>query len=305
MARWFNYYKSAVYYEIGNPRSAEEYKKAGKRHKLLERYPDIKSLLAVLENGKEYPLDYMNKLVRLMIEEYQSTRNSLWISLLILTYFPMLARLRGRIYPDGVEANDVDQLIAETFIEIVIGFPLNKYRDRAGLHLRQMTQRKVFGYLNREKRHREKLDDFIEEAKSINDPRPINEKKKRRVTLNMGETKEMALILGYLAEGDLSEENLDLIIATVLRKESLKSYIYRTKTFYGDEEFSRIYQRIKRRKYRVRQRLQELMETPHTDLRLNPKVLNIVTDLSFQPVKRRRGRPRKINVNQLNLLADV
>ena len=75
--------------------------------------------------------------------------------MLLLAYYPMLSRLRHRIYGDSISRCDLDQIVITTFLSVVADFPLAEKPDRIAMHLRQRTQRRVFRTLREDQRRQD------------------------------------------------------------------------------------------------------------------------------------------------------
>ena len=107
--------------QVGPSRVFDE---AKARHRCLARHATVLSALAVM--GEESPAGWVEReaLTRALIEEHQATSLPFWASALLVAYYPMLSRLRHRIWGDALDRDDLDQLVVSCFLQVVAAFPL-------------------------------------------------------------------------------------------------------------------------------------------------------------------------------------
>ena len=237
--------------QVGPSRMFDE---AKDRHRCLARHATVLSALAVM--GEESPAGWVEReaLTRAFIAEHQATSLPFWASALLVAYYPMLSRLRHRIWGEALDRDDLDQLVVSCFLQVVAAFPLAEVTDRTALRLRQRTERRVFKAVRHEQQlQRERADLGEAEEPSVtpfdeDQPEPTPE----------SDPEETVAMLIDLAGQHLPGQNLDLVVATILKRERLRHYVKRVN---GDEQpHERVYQRLKRRRTRAVNRLRDLLE---------------------------------------------
>jgi hypothetical protein len=256
--------------EVFSERNAPSFVDAQHRHEALERHSTIASVLGVLDD--ERPAAYAEKeaLSRALIAELQARKTSFWSAVLLLAYYPMLSRLRHRIYGDSIPRCDLDQFVIATFLSVVADFPLDEKQDRVAMHLRQRTQRRVFRCLREDQRRQDAVllavPEDLERVEATDWP----------ATTPNGERgpqnpKDAASVVSLLVEhgGDILDgECFDLVTATSICGRRISEYLERGAPELARDDRPREYQRIKRRHSRAVARLRPLFEhlrCPHGD----------------------------------------
>jgi len=222
---------------------------------------DLFTVPALLELlGESRMNDYVRKdlATRSLIAEYQRGGDSLWSSLLLVAYFPMLSRLRSRIWGNAMCQDDLDQLVIISFLGVCRSYDLDRYDTYTIVRLRQLTQKRVFKELRLvqgEQHDRRQLEQLARELGGLN---PFKESKSPP---SPPEVEGMAEALFDLAVGWLPPHNIDLIIATILRREPLREYVVRVAPDEAKEHPERVYQRYKRRRTRAVKRIKGVLAT--------------------------------------------
>jgi hypothetical protein len=209
------------------------------------------AVLAVMGNEAEAMYPVREALTAAMLAEHQGTGDSLWSSALLLAYYPMLNRLRGRLVSARTLRVDLDQVVVTAFLSAVKEVPL--HLNRLPMRLRQRTERAVFSFLRKEwAEHKPaaggaELAEFGSESIMQRRLPPMDE-----FMLDLSLLLERALRQGFALD------ELELIERTVLRGELLRTYVERVVPD-DEEERRRTYQRLKRRRSRTIKRLRELL----------------------------------------------
>ena len=224
------------------------------RQPALEAHPDAASVLLVLADDAEATYPARDALTRALVSEHRASGHALWASLLLVAFFPMLSRLRNRLVSDTVPGDELDQLVVTSFLAAMTELPLHDRVDRVAMRLRQRTERQVFGFLRKEREHRHPSLD-VEEL-SDSDPEALAP---RRASTDE-KLYDLALLLQRAVEEGISPSGLDVIEATVLRRELLRAYVDRLGPN-DDLERERMYQRLKRQRSRALKRLKTLLGT--------------------------------------------
>lgn len=228
---------------------------ARQRHRCLTRHATVFSVLAVMGQETQAGWSEREALTRTLIAEHQATALPFWASILLVAYYPMLSRLRHRIWGEAFDRDDLDQLVISSFLQVVAAFPLAEVIDRTALRLRQRTERRVFKVVRAEQLQRQCHDDLGELAYEATVD-PFDEEPPR--SPDPIDPDETVAMLIDLAEQHLPLQNLDLVVATILKRERLRSYADRVNDEHEPRE--RVYQRLKRRRTRAVNRLRDLLE---------------------------------------------
>ena len=230
------------------------------RRPILATYRCIASVLSAMELDARSAYAEKEALTRALIAEQQVRPSSFWSTVLLVAYYPMLSRLRHRIYGDSLADEDLDQLVVTSFLSVVAEFPLHDKQGRTAMHLRQMTQRCVFQWVRQELRE-QRLVILVEpeQIHDLKDEAPLPD----RTPWSLGH-------LAHLVDGDslrlllasrfgdvVDQSKLDLVLSTMLRGEHLNRQVDRLYPDTPPDERERIYQRLKRQRERTIGRLRE------------------------------------------------
>lgn len=137
--------------EVRSRKYVAIYDGARERHSALEDHDTIASVLGVLAREGQKTYAEKELLTRALIAEQQSSSSSFWSAALLVAYYPLLSRLRGRIYGDILPDEDLDQLVITSFLAVARDYPIDVELDRTALRLRQRTERRVFAVLRDER----------------------------------------------------------------------------------------------------------------------------------------------------------
>jgi hypothetical protein len=241
------------------------------RHECLAHYDSIASVLAVMKDESVTGWPERELLTRALVAEFQKRPTPFWTSALLVAYYPMLSRLRHRILGNILDERDLDQLVVTCFLQAARALRLSETPDWTAVRLRQRTARRVFMAIRYEQK--EKHDSF-----SSSELVPILEQSVKANTLcelydyqnsnDQSVPEESVALLLDLAAHHISEENLDLIISTFLKREKLRDYASRVN--YNHEPEERVYQRLKRRRSRVIVRLRRLLDENKDEINVSP-----------------------------------
>ena len=256
----------ALRQEVLSPRHVRRFEEARTRHSGLRGFATIAAVLEILEARDPGAYAEKEALVRALIAEQQGSSNSFWASVLLVACYPMLGSLRARIAGTEVPSEDLDQFVVATFLEVVSEFPLDRYRDRTFMRIRQHTRRQVFRHLTEHRRQEdllwpaemEVLDKLAEaswlesqQAAPVERPEPV----------------ELAVAVTLLVEraaGVLDGAGFDLVTATLVCGRRIQCYIQRTFPGLAPDDERRLYQSIKRRHSRAVGRLRSVMAAPRS-----------------------------------------
>ncbi len=222
------------------------------RHAALAGHADVASVLAALADDREHTYPERDALTRALLSEHRASGEALWASVLLVAYYPMLSRLRHRLVSDAVPRDELDQVVITAFLAALGELPVDEHADRIAMRLRQRTERQVFAFLRKEREQRHPGIDV--EALEDLDPDAIAPRRARTDE----ELFDLALLLERAAEEGIPQSSLEVVAATVLRRELLRSYVDRVAPD-DDLERERMYQRLKRQRTRVLRRLRTML----------------------------------------------
>ncbi len=222
------------------------------RHPVLAVYQDFSAVLVALSDERESSYPAREALTNALLEMHRTTRSPLWSSALAVAFFPMLSRLRHRIVGDAVPRDELDQLVLASFWEALAELPVHgRGSDRLPMRLRQRTQRLVFRSLRRE---RDQQHDSLDDARHED----VERAKATRLEQSLCEDRvDLARLLERAAMEGVPCASLEVLTATALSSEPLRNYVALVGPA-DDGERARLYERLKRQRSRVMQRLRTL-----------------------------------------------
>ncbi|MGI5865791.1 MAG: hypothetical protein ACOX6T_27555 [Myxococcales bacterium] len=227
------------------------------RHPALAPHEGVASVLAALADDREHTYPERDALTRTLLAEHRESGDALWASMLLVAYYPMLSRLRHRLVCDTVPRDELDQVVVTAFLGAISVLSLLDHADRIALRLRQRTERQVFAFLRKEREQQRPSADPEELAMFGTETIEV-----RRLPTTDEELFDLALLLERAAELGIPRASIEVVAATVLRRELLRSYVDRVAPD-DDLERERMYQRLKRQRTRVLRRLRALLrESP-------------------------------------------
>lgn len=232
--------------------SGARFRDAAERRPALAEHGELGTVLAVLGDESESSYPAREALTAAMMAEHQETGDSLWSSALLLAYYPMLSRLRFRLVSSPAVREELDQVVVTAFLSAVREVPL--HLDRLPMRLRQRTERTVFGFLRKEWAEHKPAADGAELAKF-----GTESIEQRRFQETDEYLFDLARLLDRAASEGLPADAIELIEATVLRRQQLRAYVERLVPD-DEEERERTYQRLKRQRSRTLSRLRSLLQ---------------------------------------------
>jgi hypothetical protein len=251
--------RSSLRDEVTSARHAGIFEEARSREPALVPHGTILSALAALADDSERHYAERDAVTRALLAEHQRSPRAFWHAALLLAYAPMLMRLRGRLIGATFTADDLDQLVLESFLRVVSRFPLERRPTRVAMHLRQDTQRAVFRSLCREQDYQKQLLE-LEEMASRDDDFEVFVPDPGDGTLLEDEREELARLLVALGAGTVPEKLLQIVIATELGDERVGTYVKRTHPALEGAAIEAVYQRVKRQRLRTLERLRPVLK---------------------------------------------
>ncbi|MBK8647823.1 MAG: hypothetical protein IPN16_15020 [Gemmatimonadetes bacterium] len=212
-------------------------------------------MLAMLDDEAEGTYPERERLTKAIIAEHRESGAALWASILLGAFKPMLVRLRNRLVSDTVPCDELDQLVVTAFLAALAELPITESTDRVAMRLRQRTERQVFAFLRKEREHRHPGID-VEELEHL-DPDALAPRRARTDE----ELYDLALLIQRAVQEGISTSGLDVVEATVLRREVLRAYVERLEPV-DEVARERLYQRLKRQRSRAMRRLWERCSPP-------------------------------------------
>lgn len=253
---------AALRAEVRSSKHSACFADARRRHEAFRDHGGIASVLGVLSDDSHVRYDEKEALTRALIAEQQSRPSSFWAAVLLVAYYPMLSRLRHRIYGDALADDDLDQLVMTSFLAVVADYPLDAGLDRTPMRLRQRTERQVFRVVCAEQDElllfRSGPPEDIEDEEHVRWPevRPNGKPAPR----NPIDTADAVTLLVEHAGRLLDGETFDLVTATLICGRRITSYVDGALPDLDPGERRRVYQRIKRRHSRALARIRPALE---------------------------------------------
>ena len=226
------------------------------------------SVLAVLgdESSRRYP--EKEALTRTLVAEYKARRETLWSGMLLVAYYPVLKKLHMSLRSNVLCADELEQLVIEQFLQVVAEFRLDNIRDRTCMRLRQGTRRAVFQAVREMDQEHGIVESAAEddlaclECRFIeslgDDDRPglqtapwPEAKQKGKPQTDPDELELMVTLLLKRARSIVPRRKLEVVIATFVHGERLRSYVNRRHPRASDTERRRTYERLKRERTRT------------------------------------------------------
>ena len=215
------------------------------RHRHALEAKDMPALLATLAQRDRTTYAHRETLTRALLTEYQSRPSSLWSSALIVAYGPMLLRLRNRIMTTDMPADDLDQMVFETFLGVARHLRLDDPRGRLPMFLRELTHRTIFRLLGREASYQEMLGD-LEDHPDMLVGRCVGEG---------GPAPDAGIEYDDLVMLLVAEVGRDLLADVVLNGDGLERHAQEVTPSNDEHEVRRIYDRVRQRRSRAVRRL--------------------------------------------------
>nr|WP_233595269.1 MULTISPECIES: hypothetical protein [Corallococcus] len=254
MSDFFDHLLDLLRAEALAPRLQAVFAAARTQRPAFARHATLDSVLAAMADAREETYPEREALTRALVAEMQASSSPAWTAALATAYAPMLRRLRRRLLGNAVPREDLDQLVLATFLSVARAFPLSRWGDWTAVRLRQQTAREVFRYLRKERAEQhetytqEQLAEWLPDVRSVT---PVESP--RRPSVRRSFVKRDAVLV-HLAQATLPRSDVEVLMATVVRREKLRAYVSRLVE--GDAaEAERTYQRLKRQRTRLMQRL--------------------------------------------------
>ncbi|MCA9631532.1 MAG: hypothetical protein KC766_27930 [Myxococcales bacterium] len=203
--------------EVTAPRSQRLYDEHARSEPALRLYGSVEDLLTALEAREEASYRAREDALRALVTLHHASDSTLWASLLLVAFAPMLVRFRGEL---GAAGGEPDALVFEGFLETLAGLDPSA---NIPLTLRLGTRRHVLRVLHRDRRAKHQQIQLEEHARQDSDFR-LWETRSRETHDDADEAVE--LLNEFVPEPSEACE-LELVIATKLRREPLRDYLDR------------------------------------------------------------------------------
>jgi hypothetical protein len=251
--------REALARQVAAAETRHHFEAARERHPALRPFDDPLAAVAFLNDTDHRATSARSAVTRAMIEEVQERGTSCWGALLLYAYFPGLLRIRGSAHrARGLSSEELDLLVLESFLEVAATLPLDRQGRLAVVNLVLGTRKTVFRHLRSEAQRADAeraWPEGIEELVAGNIPSPER-------LLIRGEA-ERALaperIRAWVRElcEDEPEDDLLLVLGTYASGTPLITYVRQVWSEADGEELLRHYERCRRRRSRLLDRLRE------------------------------------------------
>ena len=244
------------------PGHARRFEQARHRHPALSAYPSIAVVLGALEVKGKKVFDEKESLARVFIAEEQACPGALWTSLLLVCCFPLLGNLRSRVAGVELPAEELDQLVVATFLDVAADFPLERYADRTFMRLRQQTQHRVFKVIARQRQEETLLwPTDLPALDRLGDVRwPESPRSHRDEPPSPAELAEAVSLLVEQGADLLDGEGFELMTSTLICGRPIRGIGRLCAPHLGEREVSRLRRNAKRRHSRAVAQLRKKLE---------------------------------------------
>ncbi|MGE3676075.1 MAG: hypothetical protein AB7K71_40780 [Polyangiaceae bacterium] len=203
--------------EVTAPRSQRLYAEHATGEPALCLCGSVEDLLTALEARDEASYRVREDALRALVKLHHASASTLWASLLLVAFTPMLVRFRREL---GAAGSELDALVFEGFLETLSGLDTNA---NIPLTLRLGTRRHVLRVLHRHRRAKHQQVQLEERAREDSDFR-LWDSRSRETDDDADEAVEL---LNELVPEPGEHCELELVIATKLRREPLREYLDR------------------------------------------------------------------------------
>ena len=241
---------------VGSPRGRTRWNALVGERPDLAAYSEAEDALRALGRSGWDNAEEKELLTRLLLTMCREPGDQLFGNLLVLAYYPMLSNLRRKLRCASMEEDDLDQLVAISFLQVTKTLPLERHPDRLPMYLRQRTKDAV---INELKRH-QKESSTVFAADEVYGEQPSGDSfPETRSEESPLDLLESIAQLERLCHGRMSEKEIRLLTATVVRKERVSDYVKRVERFSNRREYELAYQRVKRQRHRTLMKIRDLL----------------------------------------------
>lgn len=228
------------------------------RHPTLVDYESPEVVLATLKDDRKQTYPKREALSRALLAEYRKTREALWANLLIVGYYPMLSRLRHRLFCDSVDEAELNQLVVVSFLEALSTLKDHECHDRVAMRLAQTTRRKVFNELRSEREQAHAYRD-LDTAHLLD----LETKREERRSVLQSLEFQLLEVIEQARRDSMSADAAETFVTSLFQlrlKEMTQDEAERLGVEDDPDEIQRIYERLKRQRSRALRRVRELAQ---------------------------------------------
>ncbi len=230
---------------------------ATQRRPALQGFEAPLEVVEYLQGTQHWQADQRSAVTAALIAEAQSCRHPLWCALLILSFFPHLCRLRGAIgRVTGIKPRELDQWVLSCFVSSVGRFPLATQGARAVVNLAMNSRKAVLQSIAKEQDWRDSTTELDESARQeVADEGPTPEE--QLLAQDEAAARETAQEDFWTALEAGPEDQMLLILGTSFSNKPLIDWVREQHPLVSEPDFVRLYQRYRRRRSRLIQRLRQ------------------------------------------------
>jgi hypothetical protein len=236
----------------------KRFKEAKRRYPALSPYASPREVITALASDARRRLPERELIVWSLVSEQRRRPHPVWAAILAAAFAPMLRLLRARLRPDQLNADELNQLVLTTFLFVVTEFP-GRGPGYTAIALRQLTRRAVVNVMRAADDEYEASEPMppegLAEVGHEHEPGAAFCGPLRKPTLE--EADALFELLLETVGTSVPADHLDLVRATMLRGEPLEDYVRRLYPRAPASDQRRLYERVKRRRTRVIQRMRE------------------------------------------------
>lgn len=228
------------------------------RQPALAGHASPEAVVAALCDDPSNGIDEKNELTRALIEEHQRERGSLWSSMLLAAYYPMMCCLLRRLPKRILPQESLEQLVVQCFLESVLGFRVCK-PELVCLRLRQATACRVFTALRKEQRFKQRhVAADLDELEEVASPFSFVEIDAELDGEEQLSGPKLAKALVAKAKLQVPPEDVEFALATTTHRGALKEFVASLEATNPEAAEEKFYTRQKRRRAQVLQQLEQV-----------------------------------------------
>ena len=237
--------------------AAEAWAKACEAYPELAAFGLFEDVLGLLDQALAAAFPDRERLTWIAVGRDQATGETLWSTLLLVAFYPMLSRMRRAVYDSRDDQAEVDQLVIDAFFEATSAIDVTGECDGCANELRRLTLAGLSARLRADRwwwRKTEELTEavemnFAEGAGQDDDPPNTH--------LNPD---EVTAFTQHAGPRWLRSKEVELLVDPIVESRSMRSRVYEEHADPIDAE--RAYQRVKKRRSRAMAKLRTLFVPP-------------------------------------------
>ena len=243
---------------LGRREAMAAWVRAAPDHPGLAEFGSLEDVLVLLGEPVATSLARREKLTRLALGLYRATRDTLWSTLLLVAFYPMLSRIRRGTYDERDDQPEVNQLAIAAFLEAIATVDPTAPPDECAQALRRLTLAGLSARLRSDRWWRRRTQelttavetDLAERAEPDDDDDAETDRNPH----------EVAAFARRAGPRWLRNKDVELLLEPLNEPGSIRSRVFEAHPDRAEAE--RAYQRVKKRRSRALGKLRVLFVPP-------------------------------------------